>query len=164
MKYADLKLNDSANGPGVNVSFWVQGCPHRCKGCHNPETWNFEEGKEFTNKTLSCLISGLTANNVYRNLSILGGEPLCLENLSLVDLIVSTVKQKLPKTKIYLWTGYTYEQLLKKEEPLLQKILKDIDLLIDGPFIQEQRDITLPLRGSKNQRIWNLKTKEIVKM
>ena len=83
MKYADLKYNDIANGPGIRVSFWVQGCPHKCHNCQNPETWNFNGGKEFTAETLQEIKDALTANGIQRNLSILGGEPLCQENLFL---------------------------------------------------------------------------------
>lgn len=160
MKFADLKNNDIANGPGVNVSFWVQGCPHHCYNCHNPETWNFNEGKEFTPEILELLLQYLDANGVHRNLSILGGEPLCDENLFLTNLIITTVKSKRPNTKIYLWTGYLYENLLKSTNPQMKSILSNIDVLIDGPYIDAQRDITLPMRGSKNQRIIKLKEED----
>lgn len=157
MKFADLKNNDIANGPGVNVSFWTQGCPHHCQGCHNPETWNFNGGKEFTPEILELLLQYLDANGVHRNLSILGGEPLCDENLFLTNLVITTVKSRRPNTKIYLWTGYLYENLLKSTSPQMKSILSNIDILIDGPYIDEQRDITLPMRGSKNQRIIKVK-------
>lgn len=157
MKFADLKNNDIANGPGVNVSFWVQGCPHHCYNCHNPETWDFNGGKEFTPEILELIIQYLDANEVHRNLSILGGEPLCEENLFLTNLVITTVKSRKPNTKIYLWTGYLYENLLKSTNPQMKSILSNIDILIDGPYINEQRDITLPMRGSKNQRIIELK-------
>lgn len=157
MKFADLKNNDIANGPGVNVSFWVQGCPHHCYNCHNPETWDFNRGKEFTPEVLELIIQYLDANGVHRNLSILGGEPLCEENLFLTNLVITTVKSRRPNTKIYLWTGYLYENLLKSTNPQMKSILSNIDILIDGPYIDKQRDITLPMRGSKNQRIIKLK-------
>lgn len=112
MKYADIKFNDVANCPGVAVSFYTQGCPHLCPGCHNPETWVFNGGKEFTQETMDSILQGLTANNIQRSLCILGGEPLCPENEFLTYLVISTVKKKLPETKIYIWTGYLYEDLL----------------------------------------------------
>ena len=87
----------------------------------------------------------------------MGGEPLCDENLFLTNLIITTIKSKRPNTKIYLWTGYLYENLLKSTNPQMKSILSNIDVLIDGPYIDEQRDITLPMRGSKNQRIIELK-------
>ena len=141
------------------LSFFVQGCPYHCKGCHNPETWDFNGGKEFTNKTLSSIIEGLTANGINRNLAIMGGEPLCQENLFLVDLVINEVKAQLPNTKIYIWTGSTYEELKNRQDNLVQDILNNADVLIDGPFIEAQRDITLFMRGSTNQRILYLKEK-----
>ena len=161
MKYAKLKLNDVANAPGIAVSFYTQGCPHHCPGCFNPETWNFDEGKEFTYETLEQIISGLTSNGVKRSLCILGGEPLCEQNEFLTLLIVKTVKERLPDTKIYIWTGYYYDELMKRNsDSHLKTILSLADYLIDGPYIQNLRDITLPMRGSSNQTIIDLKEKK----
>ena len=159
MRYAGIIKNDIAAGEGVNVSFFTQGCPFHCKGCHNPQTWDFDGGREFTADVLSDVINAIEANGVQRNLSIMGGEPLCAENLFLVDLLITEVKKKYPNIKIYIWTGYTYEELLKieKMEPKLKWILNNIDYLIDGPFILAERDITLAMRGSRNQRILNMK-------
>jgi anaerobic ribonucleoside-triphosphate reductase activating protein len=160
MKYSGIIRNDLAAAPGISVSFFTQGCPHRCKGCHNPETWDFDGGKEFTYDILNEILDALRANGVKRNLSILGGEPLCPENEFLTYLIIKTVKEKLPDTEIYLWTGYVYEDLKKnKARPHLSLILEQVDVLIDGPYIEAKRDITLPLRGSSNQRIIHLKEK-----
>ena len=155
MRYAGLIKNDTAAAPGICVTFFVQGCPLRCPGCHNPESWDFDGGKEFTPEVLDEIISGLTANNINRTLCIMGGEPLCSENLFLTTLIIKEVRQQKPNVKIYLWTGYTYEELLSKKtsNPKLEYILDNIDCLIDGPFIQEEKDITLQMRGSRNQRI-----------
>ncbi len=158
MKYAGIIKNDIANGPGIRVSFWVQGCPHKCYNCQNPETWNFNGGKEFTAETLQEIKDALTANGIQRNLSILGGEPLCQENLFLTMLVIKEVKEQFPNINIYLWTGYTIEELKDKYfHPHLNYILNNIDVLIDGKYIESQRDITLPLCGSKNQRIVNMK-------
>ena len=155
MRYAGLIKNDTAAAPGICVTFFVQGCPLRCPGCHNPESWDFDGGKEFTPEVLDEIISGLTANNINRTLCIMGGEPLCPENLFLTTLIIKEVRQQKPNVKIYLWTGYTYEELLSKKtsNPKLEYVLDNIDCLIDGPFIQEEKDITLQMRGSRNQRI-----------
>lgn len=155
MRYAGLIKNDTAAAPGICVTFFVQGCPLRCPGCHNPESWDFDGGKEFTPEVLDEIISGLTANNINRTLCIMGGEPLCSENLFLTTLIIKEVRQQKPNVKIYLWTGYTYEELLSKKasNPKLEYVLDNIDCLIDGPFIQEEKDITLQMRGSRNQRI-----------
>ena len=157
MKYAGIIKNDIAAAPGVCVSFFVQGCPHHCPGCFNPETWDFDGGKEFSYETLEQIITGLTANGVKRSLCILGGEPLCEDNEFLTNLVISSVKQKLPDVKIYIWTGYTYEELIKKNSPKVNQILHMADYLIDGPYIEALRDITLEMRGSLNQRIINLR-------
>ena len=157
MKYAGIIKNDIAAAPGVCVSFFVQGCPHHCPGCFNPETWDFDGGKEFSYETLEQIINGLTANGVKRSLCILGGEPLCENNEFLTNLVISSVKQKLPEVKVYIWTGYTYEELIKKNSPKVNQILHMADYLIDGPYIEALRDITLKMRGSSNQRIINLR-------
>lgn len=157
MKYATIKDNDIANGPGVGVSVFLQGCERHCEGCFNPETWDFEGGQEFTQDTLKHIINALTTNGIKRHLSILGGEPLHPNNLFLTQLIISSVKQELPETKIYIWTGYTIEELRKSTSKALQYILSTADVLIDGPYIEAERDITLPMRGSRNQRIIPLK-------
>ncbi len=160
MKYNTIKFNDIANGPGIAVSVYLQGCPHKCPNCFNPETWDFNGGQEFTQATMDSIIQGLTANNTKRHLSLLGGEPLCPENSSLTLYIVETVKERLPDTKVYIWTGYLYEQLLQSKDVNISKIFNLADILIDGPYIEAERDITLLMRGSRNQRIINLKQKE----
>ena len=160
MRYAGIIKNDIANGQGICVSFFVQGCEFKCPHCHNPQTWDFNGGYEFTQKTMDDIITALQANGIQRNFSVLGGEPLHPDNLFLTNLVVSEVRKVFPNIKIYLWTGYTYEVLLERKEKLLQNILENVDVLIDGPFIWEQRNITLPLRGSINQRIIELKEKK----
>lgn len=112
MRYAGLNKNDMSAAPGVSVSFFVQGCPHHCKGCHNPETWNFNGGKEFTCNILNEIVESLSANGISRSLAIMGGEPLCEQNIFLTLLVVKTVKEKYPDIKIYIWSGYTYDYLL----------------------------------------------------
>ena len=157
MRYAGIIKNDVAAGKGVCVTFFVQGCSQHCPGCHNPQTWDFNGGYAFTQDTMDNIIKALNANGVQRNFCVMGGEPLHPDNLFLTNLVISEVRKKYPDIKIYVWTGYLYEDLLAKQEKLLQNIFSNIDVLIDGPFIKEQRDITLPMRGSKNQRIIELK-------
>ncbi len=159
MRYSGLIRNDLAAAPGVSVTFFTQGCPHRCNGCHNPETWNFEGGKEFTPKVLNEIYEALQANGVKRSFCIMGGEPLCEENSFLTLLILKEVRERFPNIKIYLWTGYYYEELLKFSNPHIKQILELTDVLIDGPYIEAKRDITLQMRGSSNQSIINLKDK-----
>lgn len=153
MRYAGLIKNDFTDGNGVCVSFWVQGCSHHCPGCHNSETWDFEGGKELPEDYLDQIDNAITANGLLRNFSLLGGEPF--DNILLSKEILKHVREKFPTITIYCWTGYTIEQLKKHAEYnyAISRMLDCIDILIDGPYIAEQRDITLPLRGSRNQRI-----------
>ena len=151
MRYAGIIKNDFSAAPGVSVTFYTQGCPHHCFGCHNPETWDFEGGKEFTPEVIDEILEALTANNIMRSLAIQGGEPLCVENEFLTLLIVKAVKEKFPDIKIYIWTGYYFNSL--PNTPYIKQILELTDCLIDGPYIQDERDITLPMRGSRNQNI-----------
>lgn len=160
MRYSGLIRNDLAAAPGISVSFFTQGCPHRCKGCHNPETWDFNGGKEFTQDTLREIVEALEANGIERSLCIMGGEPLCEENTLLVLMTLQYVKQRLPETKVYIWTGYYYDELLKKNDPKIPLILDLADYLIDGPYIESMRDLSLQMRGSSNQSIIELKGEE----
>ena len=155
MRYSGIIHNDITAAPGLCVSFFTQGCPHHCHNCHNPQTWDFEGGKEFRPEVLDEIVEALTANGIERSLCIMGGEPLCSENEFLTLLVIKTVKEKLPNTPIYIWTGYFYEELLKKGGHMDQ-ILEMADYLIDGPYIEDLRDITLEMRGSSNQRIIKL--------
>lgn len=160
MRYAGIVKNDLSAAPGVCVTFYVQGCPHHCPGCHNPETWSYDGGKEFTLDVLKEIEEALVANGVHRDLCIMGGEPLCPENQFLTYLIISTIKEKFPSVKVYIWTGYNLDDL-KKTGIRIPQILELTEAVIDGPFILEQRDITLPMRGSRNQRIIYMKDIDI---
>ena len=159
MRYSGIIYNDITAAPGLCLSFFVQGCPHHCFGCHNPETWSFDGGKEFTPDVLDGIIKGLTAQGIQRPFCLMGGEPLCEENLILSYDILSRIKEEVPNTPIYVWTGYTYEELIKNHNPKIEKILELTDYLIDGPYIDEEKDITLLMRGSRNQRIIDLNKK-----
>ena len=152
MRYAGIIKNDLSAAPGTSVTFFTQGCPHRCEGCHNPETWDFEGGEEVTHDTILEVIEAITANGLHRNLCIMGGEPLCPENQFLTNLIINSVKEKLPDTKIYLWTGYYLEDL-DMSNNRIKSILEQVDCLIDGPYDKTKRDVSLFMRGSSNQRI-----------
>lgn len=150
MRYADIKPNDSVNGEGVCVSLFVQGCNNFCEGCFNKETWDFNGGKPFGGRELQYIKRSLTANGIKRNFSVLGGEPLHSNNIKEVTTIINEIKTFDNSIKIYVWTGYLYEDLLKKYG---EKIFKNIDVLIDGRFETKEKDVTLKLRGSSNQRI-----------
>lgn len=153
MKYAGLMENDFADGNDVCVSLWTQGCPHHCPGCHNPETWDFDGGYEVPDDIRGEIVKAISANGITRNFSILGGEPLCEENLDFVLNIITAVRTAYPHIKIYIWSGYTFAELIEKKDDRIIEILKQANILIDGKYIEELRDTTLPLRGSSNQNI-----------
>ena len=156
MRYAGINKNDFASAPGTCVTVYLQGCDKHCKGCHNPETWDFCGGKEFTNDTLDEIIQALTTNTVARDLCIMGGEPLHAENSFLTYMIIDMVLRALPNTKIYLWTGYYLDELkLLPGWIRIKQILERCEMLVDGPYEEENRDITLFMRGSTNQTIYN---------
>lgn len=155
MRIANLNKNDMVNGIGVSVSLFMQGCPHHCPGCFNPESWDFNGG--YLHSLLVWdIIDAIKANGIERNFSILGGEPLCEENLGNVQHIIYAVRSFYPNIKICLWTGYTLEELQQNNNEDLQYILSEVNYLIDGKYLQEQRDVSLWLRGSRNQNIYKL--------
>lgn len=155
MHFGAIKEYDIANGPGVRVSLFVSGCRNHCKGCFQPETWNFNYGEEFTAETESQIIEMLDDENI-DGLSVLGGDPMEPENRAPLTSFLWKVKAYYPKKTVWLYTGYLYEQL--SDLPIMEYI----DVLVDGRFIEEQKDITLVFRGSSNQRIIDVRktTKE----
>ena len=153
MNYACIKKVDIANGPGVRVSLFVSGCRNHCPGCFNPETWNFSYGKPFTRETEDEIIEALRPSWI-QGLSILGGEPTEEENAAVLIPFLKRVRAALPDKDIWLYSGYTYEALRDKE------ILTLADVLVDGPFLLELKDAGLAFRGSRNQRIIDLREKE----
>ncbi len=150
MNYCGLNKNDIANGDGVRVSLFVSGCRNHCKGCHNPETWDFGYGQPFTNETEDEVIEALRPSWI-QGLSVLGGEPCEEENERVLIPFLKRVRAELLEKDIWMFSGYTYEMLQGFE------ILQYVDVLVDGPFLQEQKDISLQFRGSRNQRILRLK-------
>lgn len=147
MNYATIKNLDIANGPGIRVSLFVSGCRRRCKGCFNSEAWDFEYGKKFTSLTTLELIK-LLKNKHVAGLSILGGDPLEPENRETAEEICWTVKYLFGDTKdIWMWTGYSWEDVNDLE------LMQYVDVLVDGPFVQELKDLRLPYCGSSNQRV-----------
>lgn len=153
MRYSQIKDNDIANGKGVMMSLWTQGCPHRCKECFNPETWNYNGGMEFTQKQEQYILDNINTHNISRNLSILGGEPLCPENLDGVLALCKKFKERYPEKMIYIWTGYTLEDFNDTQK----EVLNYIDILVDGKFEKDLKNLSLKLRGSSNQRIIDVK-------
>lgn len=155
MRYASIRSLDVSNGLGVGVALFTQGCPFHCPGCFNPETWDFNSGKEFTKETKNGIIELIKRPYIDR-FSILGGEPLVPQNRFELACLIQNIKNKRPDIKIWIYTGYLLENLLKEDSQYLQNILYNTDVLVDGPFIQELKDISLPFCGSRNQRIIDL--------
>ena len=156
MRYNKIRRMDISNGEGVRVSIFVQGCHFHCKGCFNPETWNFEGGKEFTSQTLTLLLD-LCSNPTRKGLSILGGEPLNDENFPEVLNIAKAFKtdSRLQGKDIWLWTGYEIEDILDNKDK--KEILEYVDYIICGQFMEEQKNLRLKWAGSSNQRWINVK-------
>lgn len=146
MRYGTIKPLDIANGPGVRVSLFVSGCRNRCEGCFQPETWSFTYGQEFTRDTLLELLTMLDKDSI-EGLSILGGDPFEPENRECVLDICEKVRAWRPDRDIWVWTGYNFEDL--KELPIMQYI----DVLVDGRFEKDKKDLRLKWRGSSNQRV-----------
>ena len=152
MHYGKIKKTDIANGPGVRVSLFVSGCRNHCKGCFQPETWDFNYGQEYDGvNTVNEIIESLSPNYI-SGLSILGGDPIERENISEVVTLCNLVKRLYPDKTIWLYTGYKYEDIAE----MYPNILEVIDVMVDGPFIEDLKDISLVFRGSSNQRIINV--------
>ena len=162
VRYAGLMENDFTDGCGVCVSLWTQGCPHQCSECHNPQTWDFDGGYEVPADLRGQIIKAISANGITRNFSILGGEPLCEQNLDFVLYTISAVRTAYPDIKIYIWSGYTFEELKEQKNEKIFQILSQANYLIDGRYEKELRDTTLFLRGSSNQNIIELDKEEIL--
>lgn len=159
MNYATIKFYDVANGTGVRVSLFVSGCRHHCKGCFNAETWDFSYGEPYTQETEDSIIDALKPDYI-TGLSLLGGEPFEPENQPALTALLRRVKTQLPEKTVWCYTGYTYDTDLAEGGSVFTDVtcemLSYIDILVDGEFIEEQRDLTLRFRGSRNQRILTL--------
>lgn len=169
IRYAQIRSLDLSNGEGIGVALFVQGCHFHCPNCFNPKTWDFNSGKEWTEEVKNKFME--LANHPYiKRISILGGEPLAEENLDDVLDLVNRIRLSSPQKSIWIYTGYTFEEcytrifpeyFLRDEKPIngspnqnkRKKIIKNVDIMVDGQYIDSQRDITLHYRGSKNQRI-----------
>ena len=159
MNYATIKFYDVANGTGVRVSLFVSGCRHHCKGCFNAETWDFCYGEPYTQETEDSIRDGLKPDYI-TGLSLLGGEPFEPENQPALTALLRRVKAQLPEKTVWCYTGYTYDTDLAEGGSVFTDVTREmlsyIDILVDGEFIEEQRDLTLRFRGSRNQRILTL--------
>ena len=147
MRYNVVRKMDISNGPGVRVSVFMQGCEFHCKNCFNPETWDFEGGKEFNNETIDDVLK-LCGQSYIKGLSILGGEPLHPKNIEATTKLAKAFKDKYPKKNIWVWSGFKFDEDLKGKE-----VLNYIDVLVDGRYSDELHDPTLKWKGSSNQRV-----------
>ena len=147
MRIHNISYPDVNNGLGFRVTLWVSGCIHHCKGCQNSETWDFNSGREFTDDDKEIIFKTLSLPYI-KGITLSGGDPLC--SYDDILLLVKEIKNNFPKKDIWLYTGYTLEFIKDN----LKEILDYIDIIVDGKFIEEQKDVSLPFRGSKNQRIW----------
>ncbi len=155
MNYAEIKICDIANGIGVRTSLFVSGCTHHCKNCFNKETWDFDYGRVFTEKVEESLLSSLEPSYI-AGLSILGGEPFEPDNQRGLVKFLKKVKEHFPEKTIWCYSGYTLEQLRGESRArceVTDEMLSCLDVLVDGPFVEELKDISLRFKGSSNQRI-----------
>jgi anaerobic ribonucleoside-triphosphate reductase activating protein len=163
MNYSVIKPVDIADGPGVRVSLFVSGCTHHCKGCFQPETWSFSYGQPFTGETEAYLLSLLRKPHI-RGLTLLGGEPFEPDNQRALLPFLKRLRAELPEKDIWCYSGYTLDKELlvpsRARCEVTDEMLSLIDTLVDGPFIEAQKNITLRFRGSSNQRILELKKLE----
>ena len=147
MRYNKIRKMDIADGPGVRVSIFMQGCSFNCKNCFNPETHDFTGGKEFTQNTIDTVLK-LCNNDNIEGLSILGGEPMQPKNIDGTKELAKAFKEKYPEKNVWVWSGFQFDKDLKDKDAL-----KYIDVLVDGQFVEELHDPTLKWRGSSNQRV-----------
>ena len=155
MNYAAIYEADCANGEGMRTSLFVSGCRDDCPGCFNEEAWDFNFGKPFTPAVQDYIVSTMT--DEIAGLSILGGEPFEPENIRSLFILIKSVKKLGTHHTIWMYTGFTWEQLRARNSFWVDYAMKTIDVLVDGPFIQAERDISLKFRGSRNQRIIDTK-------
>ena len=166
MRYASMRNLDISNGEGVGVSLFVQGCPFHCKNCFNSETWDFNGGKEWTEETKNKFMK-LIDRPYIKRVSFLGGECLAENNLDEVLKLIQEIRISYPTKAIWLYTGYEWNQIMSpvitddlKSTIIVEQrkeIISNVDVLVDGEYIDEQRDLTLKWRGSKNQRVIDAK-------
>lgn len=150
MRYGEIKKRDIANGPGVRVSLFVSGCRHRCPGCFNAEAWDFSYGAPFDSAAEEAVLSA-AAPDYIAGLSLLGGEPFEPENRTGLLQLTERFRKRFLEKNIWCYTGFLFEDLIKEESA--RALLEQLDVLVDGKFIKEEKDISLLFRGSANQRI-----------
>ena len=156
MNFCNIKYCDIANGEGVRTTLFVSGCTHRCKGCFQPETWDFSYGEPFTDSVAEMIFESLEPDYI-DGLTVLGGEPMEPDNQRALVSVLEEARSRFPDKTIWMYTGDTYEDLCNassaRHTEVTERVLSCVDVLVDGPFIEGQKDITLRFRGSANQRL-----------
>lgn len=150
MKISGFYDESISNGLGWRAVLFVSGCPHHCPGCHNKETQNFDNGTEFNQQEI---LDKIKDNSILKGITISGGEPLCKENIPEVLDFIKNVKKVRPEFNVWCYSGYTIEQLVDRKDKVTDECLKEIDVLVDGRFVESKKDPELKFRGSSNQRI-----------
>ena len=160
MNYADIKQYDIANGDGVRVSLFVSGCTHHCKGCFNKETWDFNYGEPFTDKEIEKILDYLSPDYV-QGLSLLGGEPMEPQNQEALLPLLRRVHERFPNKNIWCYSGYLFDRdilgRMCEESETTKELIGYIDILVDGEFVEERKNLKINFRGSDNQRIIDVK-------
>ncbi|MCL2531515.1 MAG: anaerobic ribonucleoside-triphosphate reductase activating protein [Oscillospiraceae bacterium] len=151
MYYSELKSHDIANGVGVRVSLFCSGCQHACPGCFNPQAWQFDYGKPFTEETVQEILQLLRPAHI-RGLTLLGGEPLHPHNRSTILELIKRVRREMPNRDVWCYTGFVFEHELLPDEAV-HPVLAQLDVLVDGRFVQDRKSLNTRFRGSDNQRV-----------
>ena len=154
MKMAGFYDESISNGLGWRAVLFVSGCPHHCPGCHNQVAQDYNYGEEFDEKSI---IERIKNNSILNGITISGGEPLCRENIAEVNRFIENIKKEKPDFDVWCYTGYTLEELKSREDEVTNQTLNNIDVLVDGKFIQERKNPEIKFRGSDNQRLLDLK-------
>ena len=155
MNYANIKNNDIANGPGVRVSLFVSGCTHHCKGCFNEVAWDFNYGQPFTEETIASILEMLRPPHI-KGLTLLGGEPFEPQNQGEIVKLLRRVKEEYPQKSIWSFSGYLFDKITSGtlgDPEITKEFLSYLDVLVDGPFVEEKKNLNLRFRGSENQRL-----------
>lgn len=152
MNYHNITHEDMLNGDGIRVVLWVSGCPHHCEECQNPETWSPNSGIEFDEEAKREIFNELSKDYV-SGITFSGGDPLARDNVFTVSYVARTVKQLFPDKTVWVYTGYTYEELCQRKNLYIEDILRHTDVLVDGEYKKDLRDVSLKWRGSSNQRV-----------
>ncbi len=152
MNYAAIKPWDIANGPGVRVSLFVSGCTHHCKDCFNPEAWDFDYGEPFDRAVMERIVTMMQPQYI-RGITYLGGEPFDARNQEGLLELTQLLRARMPEKSIWAFTGYVYDRNLPRVAGVTDALLAELDVLVDGPFIAERKNLSLRFRGSENQRL-----------